>query len=47
VPIKLVDYTAGYDSECAVLFPETVADGVGELRARVEELYGSGSIARA
>jgi hypothetical protein len=25
VPVKLVDYTAGYDSECAVLFPETVA----------------------
>jgi hypothetical protein len=25
VPVTLVDYTAGYDSECAVLFPETVA----------------------
>ena len=25
VPITLVDYTAGYDSECAVLFPETIA----------------------
>ena len=23
VPVKFVDYTAGYDSECAVLFPET------------------------
>ena len=23
VPVELVDYTAGYDSECAVLFPET------------------------
>jgi Family of unknown function (DUF6421) len=23
VPVTLVDYTAGYDSECAVLFPET------------------------
>ncbi len=23
VPVNLVDYTAGYDSECAVLFPET------------------------
>jgi hypothetical protein len=23
VPINFVDYTAGYDSECAVLFPET------------------------
>jgi hypothetical protein len=23
VPAELVDYTAGYDSECAVLFPET------------------------
>jgi hypothetical protein len=25
VPIELVDYTSGYDSECAVLFPETFA----------------------
>ncbi|HEY4281395.1 MAG TPA: DUF6421 family protein [Conexibacter sp.] len=25
VPVTLVDNTAGYDSECAVLFPETVA----------------------
>jgi hypothetical protein len=25
VPVELVDYTRGYDSECAVLFPETVA----------------------
>jgi hypothetical protein len=25
VPVTLVDYTAGYDSECAVLFPETVS----------------------
>ncbi|MEA2219619.1 MAG: hypothetical protein QOJ35_2245, partial [Solirubrobacteraceae bacterium] len=25
VPIELVDYTSGYDSECATLFPETVA----------------------
>ncbi len=25
VPVMLVDYTAGYASECAVLFPETVA----------------------
>jgi Family of unknown function (DUF6421) len=23
LPVELVDYTAGYDSECAVLFPET------------------------
>jgi hypothetical protein len=23
VPVNLVDYTSGYDSECAVLFPET------------------------
>lgn len=23
VPVELVDYTTGYDSECAVLFPET------------------------
>jgi hypothetical protein len=25
VPVTLVDYTAGYDSDCAVLFPETVS----------------------
>ncbi|HEX8102896.1 MAG TPA: DUF6421 family protein [Solirubrobacteraceae bacterium] len=25
VPVELVDHTRGYDSECAVLFPETVA----------------------
>ncbi len=25
VPVELVDYTAGYESECAVLFPETFA----------------------
>ena len=25
VPVELVDSTAGYDSECAVLFPETFA----------------------
>jgi hypothetical protein len=25
VPVELVDYTDGYDSECAVLFPETFA----------------------
>ena len=25
VPVTLVDYTLGYDSECAVLFPETVS----------------------
>ena len=23
LPVQLVDYTSGYDSECAVLFPET------------------------
>lgn len=27
VPVTLVDNTAGYDSECAVLFPETVSCG--------------------
>lgn len=27
VPVTLVDRTAGYDSECAVLFPETVSTG--------------------
>ena len=25
VPVQLVSYTSGYDSECAVLFPETVS----------------------
>ena len=25
LPVELIDYTAGYDSECAVLFPETFA----------------------
>ena len=25
LPVQLVDYTAGYESECAVLFPETVS----------------------
>jgi hypothetical protein len=25
VPVTLIDHTAGYDSECAVLFPETVS----------------------
>ncbi len=25
LPVTLVDYTAGYDSECAVFFPETVS----------------------
>ncbi|MFA4965157.1 MAG: DUF6421 family protein [Thermoleophilia bacterium] len=25
VPVQLVDFTGGYDSECAVLFPETVS----------------------
>jgi hypothetical protein len=25
VPVSLIDFTAGYDSECAVLFPETVS----------------------
>ena len=25
MPVELVDATRGYDSECAVLFPETVA----------------------
>ena len=25
VPVQLVDFTDGYDSECAVLFPETVS----------------------
>ena len=29
VPIELIDATAGYDSECAVLFPETFATAPG------------------
>jgi hypothetical protein len=29
VPVMFVDHTAGYDSECAVLFPETVSVGEG------------------
>ena len=28
VPVRLVDHTAGYDSECATLFPETVSVAV-------------------
>ncbi|MEA2185517.1 MAG: hypothetical protein QOK16_528 [Solirubrobacteraceae bacterium] len=36
VPVKLVDYTAGYDSECAVLFPETVA-----VAARPQNTFGA------
>jgi hypothetical protein len=28
VPVELVDHTAGYDGECAVLFPETVSVAV-------------------
>ncbi|HTN25739.1 MAG TPA: DUF6421 family protein [Solirubrobacteraceae bacterium] len=28
VPVTLIDHTAGYDSECAVLFPETVSVAV-------------------
>ena len=27
LPVTLVDYTSGYDSECAVLFPETFSTG--------------------
>ena len=27
VPVELLDGTRGYDSECAVLFPETVSVG--------------------
>jgi hypothetical protein len=32
VPVTFVDTTAGYDSECAVLFPETVSSGAGATR---------------
>jgi Family of unknown function (DUF6421)/Domain of unknown function (DUF4350) len=35
VPVQLVDYTDGYDSECAVLFPETVS-----LSARPTNYFG-------
>ena len=35
VPVQLVDHTAGYDSECAVLFPETVS-----LAARPTNNFG-------
>jgi hypothetical protein len=35
VPVQLVDYTDGYDSECAVLFPETVS-----LAARPTNNFG-------
>ena len=35
VPVQLVDYTAGYDSECAVLFPETIS-----LAARPSNNFG-------
>ncbi|MCX6364581.1 MAG: DUF6421 family protein, partial [Actinobacteria bacterium] len=35
VPVQLVDYTEGYDSECAVLFPETVS-----LAARPTNNFG-------
>jgi hypothetical protein len=33
VPVTLVDHTAGYDSECATLFPETVSVAVRPPRA--------------
>jgi hypothetical protein len=36
VPVQLVDYTDGYDSECAVLFPETVS-----LRERPTNNFGA------
>jgi hypothetical protein len=32
VPVTLVDHTAGYDSECATLFPETVSVAVRPKR---------------
>jgi hypothetical protein len=35
VPVQLVDFTDGYDSECAVLFPETVS-----LSARPSNNFG-------
>ena len=31
MPVTFVDHTAGYDSECAVLFPETVASPAGPV----------------
>ncbi len=35
VPVELVDATRGYDSECAVLFPETVSAGTADRPARL------------
>jgi hypothetical protein len=32
VPVTLTDHTAGYDSECAVLFPETVSTAPGSAQ---------------
>jgi hypothetical protein len=39
VPVELVDATRGYDSECAVLFPETVS--VGPPPARPPAHFGA------
>jgi hypothetical protein len=39
VPVALVDATAGYDSECAVLFPEMVS--IGGPPARPEANFGA------
>ena len=38
VPVQLVDGTAGYDSECAVLFPEMVSVD-GRLRCDIHVAY--------
>ncbi len=35
VPVELIDATRGYDSECAVLFPETVSTGIRTRRRPV------------
>ena len=42
MPVTFVDNTAGYDSECAVLFPETV-----ERRAAGRSTTSAGSSATA
>jgi Family of unknown function (DUF6421) len=39
VPVELVDFTRGYDSECATLFPETVS--VGDPPARPVNNFGA------
>jgi hypothetical protein len=44
VPVELIDGTRGYDSECAVLFPETVSVGGGAGRAAARQVNNFGAI---